>query len=140
MKINVPYNKQKTEYTCGPSSLKMLFKFFGENISENRISKQTKTKQSGTSHKNLINTARKHNFYCYVHENSSIHQIKHFIDKNLPVIVNYIEPFDNEGHYSVIIGYDKTKIILNDPWDGKNFKLPFVEFKGRWFDKHKNYI
>ena len=138
--LKIPFFHQKKNYTCGPASLKMVFDFFGMKFKEEDIARKAKTDKTGTKHDSLINVARKNGFYCYVHENGSINQIGHFIDIDLPVIVDYTEPSDGEGHYAVIIGYDKNKFILNDPWNGKKFHLSFNEFKKRWHDFHKRHV
>ncbi|PIZ83865.1 hypothetical protein COX97_00270 [Candidatus Pacearchaeota archaeon CG_4_10_14_0_2_um_filter_05_32_18] len=137
--ISLKYFKQDKDYTCGPACLEMVFSYFGKKISKANLVKLAKTKKSGTNHINMIKVARKDGFYCYVHNNSSINQIKHFIDADLPVIVNYIEPKSDDGHYAVVVGYKGNKIILDDPWNGKNFKITIKEFKKRWYDYHKKH-
>lgn len=137
--LDLKYFKQDNGYSCGPASLQMVFSYFGKKLGEAKLAKLAKTTKSGTSHVNMINLARKEGFYCYVHNNSSINQIKHFIDLNLPVIINYIEPKSEEGHYAVVVGYKRNKIILDDPWNGKNFKISIKEFKKRWYDYHKKH-
>jgi len=62
----------------------------------------------GTKHNALIKEARKNKFYCFVHENSSLNNLKYFIEKGFPVIVHYIEPSGNIEHYAVVIGFNKT--------------------------------
>jgi len=137
-KLKVKFSKQYRDYTCGSVCLEMIFDYYGKKISREKIMKIAKTTKRGTGHLNMINAVRTFGFYCYVHENSSVNQIKHFIGKKFPVLVNYIEPDTNEGHYAVVIGYDGWNIILNDPWNGKNFKISFKNFKKRWFDYHTN--
>lgn len=133
----VPYFRQKKNHTCGPASMKMVFRFFGLHAKEAELAKTMKTKKEGTEHWPLINIARKKGFYCYVHEKASLNQLKHFIDLGLPVIVNYVEPRDNEGHYAVVIGYGVRGIVLHDPWNGKEFKIEFKEFVRRWSERKR---
>ncbi|MEM3113400.1 MAG: cysteine peptidase family C39 domain-containing protein [Candidatus Pacearchaeota archaeon] len=137
--LKLKYYSQDRTYTCGPTCLKMVFEFFGKKIREGKLVKLTKTKKSGTSHRNMIKVSRRHGFYCYVHNDASLNQVRHFIDLKLPVIVNFTEPDGNEGHYAVVIGYKHGKIIMNDPWNGKNFKMNSSEFKRRWYDYHKHH-
>ena len=116
----------------------MVFKFFGKNLTEKELTKVAKTTKNGTTHQNIINTTRKAGFYCLAHENSTLNELRAFIDKGLPAIVNYTEPDTNEGHYAVIIGYTKNKLIMNDPWNGKNFKIKNRDFLSRWHDRNKS--
>jgi len=135
--IKIPYFHQKSDYTCGPASLRMIFGFFGLKTNEEELKKSLRpNKKIGTKHGALIKVARKKGFYCYIHKKANLHQLRNFIDQRFPVIVNYIEPKTNEKHYSVIIGYNKKKIIMNDPWIGKNFKIKNKEFEKRWHGEH----
>ena len=142
--IRVPFFRQHSSYTCGPVVLEMVYRFFGMKASEKSLVRELKTsRKKGTGHRAIINSARKHGFYCFVHDNSSISQIKHFLFKGFPVIINYIEPSNDEGHYAVAIGFTKKHIILNDPWDGKDFRISFDDFLERWHDNdnhHKNWL
>ena len=107
----------------------MVFDFFDVHLKEKELKKELKTnKKRGTNHEHLIKKALKEGFYCYVHDNSSISQIKHFIEIGLPVIVHYIEPSSNDGHYSVVVGCKRNKLIMNDPWNGKNYKIKLKTF------------
>lgn len=131
--IKVPYYKQRTNYTCGPASIKMVLKFFGIRKSESFLAKEGKTNSDvGTPPNELINLARNEGFYCYVQERSSIHIIRHFISQELPVVINYVEPSFNDGHYAVVVGYKKGEMILNDPTNGKNFHISNKELYKRW--------
>lgn len=136
--IKIPFFHQETGYTCGPASMKMVFDFFGLKISEKELKKKLKSnKEVGTNHEYLIKTAVKNGFYCYVHKNATINQIKDFLDEGLPVIVHYMEPSSDEEHYSVIVEIKGRKIIMNDPWNGKRFKLSEKDFTGRWHGKSR---
>jgi len=131
--IHLHYFHQKRGYTCGPASMKMIFDFFGLRIGEEKLKKLLKAnKKIGTKHLPLIKLALKNGFYCFVHNNSLLNDVKSLVDRDLPVIVHYIEPLTNEEHYSVIIGYKRNKIIMNDPWAGKNFKIKISDFEQRW--------
>ncbi len=130
----VRFFKQHTTVNCGPVALKMVFDFFGVHKKENSLVREAKTNRNGTTHQNLISTARKNGFHCYVHENSSLNEIKHFVQLGLPVIVNYIEPSTEEGHYALVVGYTKKSLIMNDSWNGKRFKISQKDFMERWED------
>jgi uncharacterized protein YvpB len=141
--ISVPYVRQTNGYFCGPAVIEMLLGFSGVKATQKELAKTGKTKSyrakvPGTMHNGLIKIARKYGFYCYVHESSSLHLLKHFIIDGYPVVVNYTNPSNNEGHYSVVTGFDEKDIIMNDPWEGENFKIKKEEFLKRWLDKELN--
>lgn len=142
MTLLIPFFKQKTSYTCGPTALEMVFSFFGKKLTQSQLAEEGHTnKNFGTSHKDMINTACKEGFFCYVNENSSIEEIKHLLSVKLPVIIDFTE--SGEGHYSVVSGISSRKIILNDPWEGKNTTLSIKNFTDRWHDnltKSKGWI
>lgn len=136
MRINIPFYKQDTAYTCGPAALQMAFSLLGKFKSEKALAQEAGTNKNGTTHQGMIDTALGEKFYCYVNEGSSLEEVKYFIHCGLPVIVDYTEPSGEEGHYAVVSGYQDGRIILNDPWNGKDFKLAEKEFITRWHDCH----
>ena len=135
MKLKLPFFRQHTDYSCGPTSLEMVLDFLGDKKSEKCLIKEAHAdKIDGTKHKWMIESAASEGFHCYVNSQSTINEIKHFISLGFPVIVDYTEPSENIGHYSVIIGYKYDKIIMNDPWNGKSFSISDDNFAGRWHD------
>jgi len=142
MRLPIPYHSQKTDYNCGPASLQMVFGYFKSFHSQSELAKLVRTTpEVGTGHQHMIEAAIKNGFHCYVNEDSTIHEIKHYLNTKLPVIVNYTEPSWDEGHYAVVSGYTPFSLVLNDPWNGKNFKMSFKRFLSRWHDhwEHKTY-
>lgn len=135
MRLALPFRKQHTDYSCGPASLEMALAFLGDKKDEPALIKETHADEiDGTKHKWMIETALREGFYCYAQSHSSINEIKHFLSRALPVIVDYTEPSGNIGHYALVVGYGRGKIILNDPWNGKNFPLSEKDFIDRWHD------
>lgn len=60
---NVPIFKQKTSYTCGPASLKIVLAFLGKRISEAKLTEAIKpNKKTGSSRANLIKAAQEFGF------------------------------------------------------------------------------
>jgi len=140
MKLKIPFYRQKTTYDCGPASLEMVLAFFGKFESQKKLEKMAHTSSKRGTHQGMIDLALKEKFFCYVNENSTISKIKSFIKKKLPVIVNFIEPSADDGHYAIVSGFKDDHIILNDPWNGKNFKMLIKEFEKRWYyyyEKHR---
>lgn len=140
MKLKVPFYKQDTDYTCGPVALQMVLSFLGYFKSEKYLSKKVNVSHdTGTKHEAMIETARKEGFYCYVNKDSSLDEIKNFLSDGLPVIAHFVEPQAGEEHYAVVIGLEAEKVILNDPWNGKNFKMAKKEFLSRWHGEQGNH-
>lgn len=137
MKIDIPFYKQDTAYTCGPVALQMAAAFLGKHASERNLARIAHTvAKKGTAHAGMIAAARAEGLYCYVNEGSSLEEITQFLRLGIPVIVDYTEPSGEEGHYAVVAGRNHGELLLNDPWNGKDFKISEKEFLARWHDKH----
>lgn len=135
MRLEIPYIKQKKDYTCGPASLGMVLSFLGHIKSQTKLTRAMKTsKGKGTQNWSMINYARKEGLFVYVNDESTLDELKYYLALGFPVIVNYIEPSEDETHFSVVLGYSRLtgSIIMNDPWNGKDFRLPEDEFLKRW--------
>lgn len=133
MNLDVPYFKQDTVYSCGVASLQMILDFFGVFESEEKLAREAHTNpESGTKHKWMIDVATKKGFYCYVNNESSLDEIGYFLEQKLPVLVHFIETSNEEGHYSIITGIQKGKVIMNDPWNGEGLRMPCDDFFSRW--------
>lgn len=120
--------------------MQMVFRFYGKVFSEADLIKKLKTRKDvGTHHQAMIGLAQKEGFYVYVNNDSSLKEIMFFLDKKIPVIVHYLEPDGDEGHYAIVVGLDKNNIILNDPWHGERFKIKRGDFKKRWHSEDGNF-
>ncbi|MFA6536719.1 MAG: cysteine peptidase family C39 domain-containing protein [Candidatus Paceibacterota bacterium] len=133
--LKVPYFKQDNNYSCGAAALQMVLRFYGEIYSEKHLAEVLgSNKDFGTSHQAMIDFVRKDGFHVHEADFASHDDLKEFLSKNIPVIVNFLEPESNEGHYAVVIGCEVGHIFLNDPWDGKGFKLTIEAFEKRWIN------
>jgi len=132
-KIKFKLFKQSRGY-CGPASLKMVLSAYGIDKSGDYLAKLTKaTRKEGCSEKNILKAAKKFGFNGYIKQNSSIRELKKLIDKKISVIVDWNSP-EEGGHYSVVLGFEKNKILLADPHFGKIKKHKIKWFEKRWSD------
>lgn len=132
-KLVVPYHRQNKEHTCGPAALRMVLSYFNDHFKESQLARQAKTsRHRGTPRRRLAALARRKGYRVYEKTNASISLVERLINHEQPVIVNYIEPTDNQGHYAVVIGYDAKGLFLHDPWNGKDFHLSRRTFQQRW--------
>ena len=113
----------------------MVLEYFGKKESQEKLAELLHTSEStGTDQKELVSVAEQYGFSCFEKKDASIEDIRRFIAKNIPVIVNYIEPSENVGHYAVATAVAEDELILNDPWNGKDFRIAIPEFEKRWHD------
>ncbi len=134
--IKVKLFKQSKGY-CGPASLKMALSNYGINKSENDLAKLTKTNRiTGCKEENIIKIAKRFGFKAYLKQKSTIKELKSLADNNIPTIVAWTSP-EEEGHYSVVVGFNKENIFLADPHFGKIKKYEIRWFKDRWHERSK---
>lgn len=126
--------KQSKGY-CGPASLKMILSTYGINKSENYLAKLTKAnRKKGCSENNIIKAAKKLGFKA-VKQKSSIKRLRKLV-KRFSIIVGWTSP-EEGGHYSVVVGFEKDKIILADPHFGKIKRHNIRWFEGKWAELAK---
>ncbi len=133
--LNVPFYKQDTNYTCGPTALQMVFAYYGVRVSEKELTERLDTETStGTKHEPMIEIAREEGFFVYVNNHASLEEVGYILGLNIPVIVHYIEPSSEEGHYAVAVDLTDENILLNDSWNGEQFTIAREDFIRRWRD------
>jgi len=137
--IKIKLAKQTRGY-CGPASLKMVLSAYGINLSEKYLAKLTKTSRIwGCSEENIVKVAKSLGLRAHVKQKSSIKELKKLVGKKIPVIIDWYSPEEN-GHYSVIIGFEKNRILIADPHFGKIRKEDIKWFEDRWLDIINNKI
>lgn len=134
---------------CGPASLKMVFDYYGIEKSEEEIAKITGTTDDlGTDDKGIKKAAESLGLKVEIKNESSFENIQDYLNKKIPVIVNWFTrgriDYDDsqipDGHYSVVIGLDDEFIYLQDPEIGKLRKIERNDFMKVWFDFKGEYI
>ena len=102
---------RQTAGFCGPASLKMILDYYGLFLSELEIAKLAgTTKKNGTKPQSLISALKLLDFHGFWKEKGIIEELKFFIKLKLPIIIDWFS--QSEGHYSVVVGFSKNKIIL----------------------------
>jgi len=130
---------RQTPGFCGPASLKMVFDYYGVSVSEAEIAKIAgASREKGTSKAGLIKAVKHFGFKAFSKTNSSLNDLRYFIKRKIPVIVDWF--FEDEGHYSVVVDIDKKNIVLMDPTLRKLLiyvrrrKFSTEKFLRIWFD------
>ncbi len=134
---------------CGPASLKILLFYYGIEKSEKELAKLCGTKKDlGTDDQGIKKAAESFGFKVKIKNNSSFRDIEMWLEKDVPVIVNwftrgridYTDADVSDGHYSVVCGLDNKYIYLQDPETGNMRKLDKEDFMTVWFDFTGKYI
>lgn len=130
---------QQSAGLCGPASLKIVLDYYGVAASEAEIAKIALSgKEKGTGKEGLIKAARHFGFKVVAKENSSLTDLKYYIHKKIPVIVDWF--LEDDGHYSVAADINNKKITLMDPAIGRTRLLPLDKFYRIWFDFPGRYM
>ncbi len=134
---------------CGPASLKIVLDYYGMEKTETELAKLCRhEKNLGVDDEKIKKAAEILGFKVKIKNNSNFKDIENWLDKKVPVIVNwftkgrqdYSESEMADGHYSVVAGLDEEYIYLQDPEIGKIRKLKRNDFMRVWFDFEGEYI
>lgn len=124
---------RQTPDFCGPAALKMVFDYYGIEATEREIGKISgTTKKYGTSPESMEKTAAHFGFEAILKTKGTLNDLKHYLDRKIPVIVNWF--WEDDGHYSVVVGMDKKNIVMRDPSFWRIRKMPTGKFQKVWFD------
>lgn len=134
---------------CGPASLKMVLAYYGLERSEEKLAKLCGTDPDlGTSAEGIKQAAESLGFTVEIKNNSTFEDIQAWLDKKVPVIVNwftrgrtdYSSSEVSDGHLSVVVGLDDEYIYLQDSEIGKLRQIARDDFIKVWFDFTGEYI
>lgn len=134
---------------CGPASLKIVLDYYKIKKTEKEIAKMCGANEElGTNDKTIKQVAEELGFKVEIKNNSNFEDIQSWLDKKVPVIVNWFtrgraDYEDSEvadGHYSVVAGLDNEFIYIQDPEIGKLRKIEREDFMKVWFDFTGKYI
>ncbi|MFH1308204.1 MAG: C39 family peptidase [archaeon] len=132
--LPVKHHKQINNWSCGPSSLKIVLDYYDDKRYVRSLIKKTGCNLSGTYHKGFRKALKRMGYDFYEKENAKITDIEEFIQKGIPIIVDY--QAYHGGHFSVVIGYDKNRFLLSDPAYDKKYKwVKKSDFLKRWWEE-----
>lgn len=143
MKPKIQYFKQQTNYSCGAAVVRSILASLNVKKSEKEISRLLFTnKQRGTYTKNLINLIKELKLKYKTKSNSSISELKKFLNQDYLIILLYYLEKDKTDHYAIIKNISKDKIYLLDPYLGPDTSYKITEFNKIWHSdkrfEHKN--
>lgn len=140
-RINIPYYKQQTGYTCGAASLRMALEACGIKKSEREVVKLLKTSKAAGSHNCYFpQVAKKFKLNYAVKRNAAIKDLKDYQKQDYVIIVGYCCSANKKnhskktGHYAVLNRINSDYIFLLDPFFGPDCKYRLNEFIADWKD------
>ena len=144
-----PFQETLNAGMCGPASLKIVLDYYDIEKSEKELAKLCRhNKNLGVDDEKIKRVAGSLGFKVKIKNSSNFKDIENWLDKKVPVIVNwftkgrqeYSESEVSDGHYSVVAGLDEKYIYLQDPEIGKIRKIKRDDFMRVWFDFKGKYI
>lgn len=127
--LDVPYEKYAGKNYCLVASATMIFKYYGENISQSQIANKIIVNGDISTFR-LVSYARELG-YSAEWEIRSIEEIEEYLKGKNPLIV--IQKYSlniKNSHARVITGFDsiKRELTLHDSVDKNNYKMGYKEF------------
>ncbi|NLI78030.1 MAG: hypothetical protein GX442_16555 [Candidatus Riflebacteria bacterium] len=124
-----PANGQYQNSWCGPTSLGMVYQYYGRKETTKSIASRVYTPGYGTDAWKVSADPKKNGFPgTYMKEKADIAFLRARLKEGKPVIVN-VEVAWSSGHYMVVVGLDGDKVIVNDPGRTEVRR----EFSTSWF-------
>lgn len=145
--IDLHLGKQVYDYDCGVQALQTVLTYYGVEVDRDELMQTLgTTEESGTPPKAMIAAAQHYGFEVKSGTQWSLNQVKQFVDAGTPVIVllqawadRYMTLDDwrsdwNNGHYAIVIGFNKDVLLFEDPATIRRTWLREREFLARWHD------
>jgi hypothetical protein len=144
----VPDVRQQTDYTCGPSVLAAVLRYFGRAVPEVTLAAEAgTTPEDGTMFDAMARVLRAHGLTVEPSSTLDPATIKRLLadgalvvialqawDPELPPLGGYAAEW-NSGHYVVPVAVDDEAVLFEDPAvAGRRAFLTFEEFGQRWHD------
>lgn len=118
-----PHYKQMDAMDCGATSLRIIFKYYGQQVSVHRIRKLCQTTKNGVNLLGISEAAEKLGFRTYG-VRLSLEQLK---ELELPCILHW-----NQNHFVVLYKIRSEKYYISDPASGL-VSYDESEFSRNWF-------
>ena len=125
--------KQSTGYTCGPTCVAMLGKFYDLRFSWAEILRACNIDRNGMSNEDLVKALRKLGFLVRAKSRNTWTELKKNYTRGLPMVVAWML-HGYIGHFSIVVEVGKNHIVLADPDNGKHRRMSKEVFMRLWFD------
>lgn len=146
--IDLHGQRQTFDFDCGVKALQMVLAYYGVEEREDKLLKALAADpELGTPLAKMIEFAESRGFEVKAGTGWSLDDVKHYLDRNCPVIVlvqawadgylslaEWRRNFD-DGHYVVVVGYDRQNLYFEDPASFHRTWLKENEFLARWHDQ-----
>lgn len=150
MAQRIPFYRQQKDYTCGPSTLRMVLAAKGRKYTEEYIARHAETRaKTGTSNFGMQRFLRKIGVAYTAAYRTRYSELRRATRRG-PVIVDWMpqhifpahpefiacKEYDPEkdSHYAIVIAAADTFVTLQDPVLGRRVRLLRSKFMRAWRD------
>lgn len=132
---------QTTDYTCGPSAVVTLLRYYGKTGNELQIAKEMGTSEEwGSTPEQMATWLDNNGFMASAKEEGTLEMLQENLAKRIPTLVEWS---DWGGHWVLVIGYDTREtesisddvIIFADPYDYADDSVDGIS----WFNAERFY-
>lgn len=139
MPLDVPYNRQHRDYTCGPACLRMVLAYYGHETDEVSLTMLCGTNVFGTGLSDLVNATQQLGFraehtYC-----ESLAELTDALARSIPPIamVDAVKLYNMSetaplGHIVVVIAASALEIVYHDPLIDSGLSVSTEIFLRAW--------
>lgn len=117
---------QEGNKDCGAASLLSVIRYFGGDISLDRLIEMTKTTKEGTNFYNLSEASSQIGLTARCYKVDDINKLK---EVNIPYIVQLNNK--NYTHFVVVYKFYENKVLIMDPASGKRI-VDMFDFTNMW--------
>jgi len=141
----VPDVIQSNSWSCGVGAVQAVMTYYGQWGYQDTYAKELGTSEDqGTHPARMTEFFNKRGLRAELREGLTVAELRRFVDQGVPVIVDfqawgkpgtdYRQAWE-EGHYCVVVGYDRRGFYLEDPsLLGTLGFLEYADFERRWRD------
>ena len=138
MGIEIPFFRQEQLHHCGPAVVRMVLHFYGgERLEQEIADAMGTTEEEGTPLSSILDYVKSQGLRVIHKDGADFSDIQGFIDQGYPVMVNYRETSQEQGHFALVVEITEEEVILNDPWHGSGYAVDKEEFRRRWHNEKK---
>ncbi|MGA1713289.1 MAG: cysteine peptidase family C39 domain-containing protein [bacterium] len=126
------FSSQIKDWSCGPAVVQMILSASGVDEKESDLIRDMGANpKRGTNPGKMVSFLRERGFSCESNENSTLKDISSALEDSHVVILYFLKDWSVD-HYALVKSMNEDKIVLFDPWYGRNHDYGLDHFEKIW--------